>query len=147
MPEFKGPLNSEGIKAYNVPGIGERVSDLLKISSAVVLPANSRLVVTSGNTGFGDDMKCSTNISEQVDQAFKNVEAALASAGVKDGFRSVYQMTSYHVPGPDLTAALDLAIEKYFGGNRPAWTGVDVAGLYDGARLEITAYATLPAED
>lgn len=146
MPEFKAPFNSEGIKAYNVADIGERVSDLLNISSAVVLPANSRLVVCSGNTGFGYDLKLPSDINEQVDQAFKNVEAALASAGVKDGFRSVYQMTTYHVQGPDLEAALDLAVQKYFGGNRPAWTGVDVVGLYDGARLEITAYATLPAE-
>lgn len=86
------------------------------------------------------------DLTEQVLQCFQNVEDSLAAAGVKDGFQSVYQMTSYHVGGLDATldAALETATKKYFKKNRFAWAGVGVEALYDGAKIEITAYAALP---
>ena len=85
------------------------------------------------------------DLTEEIMNAFANVEAALQSAGVKDGFRSVYQMTSYHVTdfGDADMEAVDKAVEKYFGKNRPAWAGIGVASLYGGARIEITAWAAL----
>ena len=54
-------------------------------------------------------------------------------------------MTSYHV-GPlegEAMEALDKATEKFFGGNRPAWSGIGVSALADGARVEISASAIL----
>ncbi|KAF2501842.1 endoribonuclease l-psp [Lophium mytilinum] len=143
--EYSSPLNKHGVKCFNVPGLGEKLSDTYHISSAVVLPANMRTVVTAGQTGYTADMKLPTDLTEQYLQAFQNVVDSLAAAGVTDGFNSVYQMTSYHV-GLDAAAdkALEVVVEKFLGKNRFAWAGVGVEALADGARVEITAYAVLP---
>jgi enamine deaminase RidA (YjgF/YER057c/UK114 family) len=148
MGEYKGSLNSSGIKSFNSPGLGEKLSSLLHISSAVTIPANTCTVVTSGTTGYDEHMVYPKDLTEEIMNAFANVEAALAAAGVRDGFRSVYQMTSYHVTDFSDAGleAVNKAVEKYFGKNRPAWAGVGVASLYGGARIEITAWAALQTE-
>lgn len=148
MSEYKSPLNTFGIKSFNSPGLGEKLSNLLHISSAVVIPANTRTVVTSGTTGYDENMTYPKDLTEEILLAFANVEVALKAAGVKDGFRSVYQMTSYHVTdfGDADMEALDKAVGKYFGTNRPAWAGIGIASLYGGARIEITAWAALEPE-
>ncbi|KAJ5748221.1 uncharacterized protein N7511_009917 [Penicillium nucicola] len=144
--EYKSPLNSRGIKCFNSAGMGTKLSTLLHISSAVVLPPNARQVVTSGQTGMREDLSYPPSLVEQFDLAFANVEASLAAAGVQDGFQAVHQMTSYHVgglSGGEVDEAMEFVVGKYFGKNRPAWTGVGVSELYGEAKLEITAYATL----
>lgn len=148
MPEFKSPLNAYGIKSYNTPGQGEQLSADLHISGAVVLPANCRTVITSGITGYDAAGKLPKDLSEEIANAFESVDARLREAGVKDGFKSVYQLTTYHVTDfsdADMEA-LDKSVQKYFGGNRPAWAGIAIAGLYDGARIEIVATAALAPE-
>jgi len=145
MAEYKGPLNALGIQSFNTPGLGEKLSNLLHISGAIIIPSDIRTVVTSGTTGYDENMVYPKDLTEEIMNAFANVEAALQSAGVDDGFRSVYQMTSYHVTDfsdADMEA-VDKAVEKYFGKNRPAWAGVGVTSLYGGARIEITAWAAL----
>ncbi|OGE54194.1 hypothetical protein PENARI_c006G07078 [Penicillium arizonense] len=144
--EYNSPLNTHGIKCFNSAGMGVKLSPLLHISSATVLPPNARLVVTSGQTGMLEDLSYPSSLVEQFDLAFANVEASLAAAGVQGGFRAVYQMTSYHVgglSGGEVDEAMQFVVEKYFGENRPAWTGVGVAELYGEAKIEVTAYATL----
>lgn len=143
--EFPTPLNAGGLKAFNVPGLGEKVSEQFHIASAIVIPPNATTVVTSGQVGFDADMKLPKDLLEEVLTCFQNVVDSLAAAGVQDGFQSVYQMTSYHVGGvgEEVNAALGVAIEKYFGGNRPAWAGVGVEALSDGARIEMTVSAVL----
>lgn len=145
MAEYKTPLNSAGFKAYNVPGLGEKVSDYYHIVNAIVIPAGARTVVTSGQTGFGADMKLPTDLTEEVLNCFQNVVDSLKAAGVEDGFASVYQMTSYHTGGlkDDMNEALEVATTKYFQGNRFAWAGVGVEALADGARIEISVSAVL----
>jgi enamine deaminase RidA (YjgF/YER057c/UK114 family) len=71
---------------------------------------------------------------------------SLAAGGVTDGFASVYQLTTYHVGGldEDTDKALEVVVEKFFGKNRPAWAGVGVEALADGAKVEIVAWAALP---
>lgn len=142
--EYATPLNSAGLNAYNVPGLGEKVSEHYHISSAIVIPPNASTVVTSGQVGFNADMTLPKDLLQEVLNTFQSVEDSLAAAGVKDGFQSVYRMTSYHVGmSEELDAALDVAIKKYFGTNRPAWTGVGVAALSEGARIEISVMAVL----
>lgn len=148
MPEFKSPLEAYGIKSYNTPGQGEQLSDDLHISGAIVLPANVRTVITSGITGYDAAGKLPKDLAEEIDNAFASIEERLRVAGVKDGFKSVYQLTTYHVTDfndKDMEA-LDKAVHKYFKGNRPAWAGIGVASLYDGARIEIVATAALAPE-
>lgn len=144
--EYLSPLNAHGIKCFNSAGMGTKLSSLLYISSAVVLPINARQVVTSGQTGMREDLTYPSSMIEQYDLAFANVEASLKAAGVQGGFRAVYQMTSYHVgglSGPEVDEAMEFAVKKYFGENRPTWTGVGVKELYGEAKIEVTAYATL----
>lgn len=144
--EYSSPLNAHGVKCFNVPGLGEKLSNIFHISSAVILPSNVRTVVTAGQTGYTPDMTLPEDLTEQYVQAFQNVIDSLAAAGVKDGFNSVYQMTSYHVGALDeaVDKALEVVIGKFFGKNRPAWAGVGVLSLAGGAKVEIMAYAVLP---
>lgn len=144
--EYVSPLNTHGIKCFNVPGLGEKLSGTYHISSAVVIPANKRTVVTAGQTGYTADMRLPTDLTEQYVQAFQNVVDSLAAGGVTDGFASVYQLTTYHVGGLDAAVdkALEVVLEKFFGQNRPAWAGVGVEALADGAKVEIVAWAVLP---
>jgi enamine deaminase RidA (YjgF/YER057c/UK114 family) len=143
--EYKGTLGQFGIKNINAPGLGERLSDLLHISSAVIIPAATTTVMTSGHTGYTQDMEYPSDIMEQILLAFHNVEDALIAAGVKEGWKAVYQMTTYHAGGltDEVSEGLDAAVEKYFQGNRPAWTGIGVDSLYGGAKIEITVSAAL----
>jgi enamine deaminase RidA (YjgF/YER057c/UK114 family) len=145
--EYKGTLGAFGIKNINAPGLGERLSDLLHISSAVVVPAHTATVVTSGQTGYTQDMVYPSDTKEQILLAFHNVEEALRAAGVQEGWKAVYQMTTYHANGltDEVSEALDAAVAKYFGGNRPAWTGIEVKSLYGGAIIEIAVSAALKA--
>jgi hypothetical protein len=56
MAEYKSPLNAFGIMSFNSHGLGEKLSNLLHISSAVIIPSNVRTVVTSGTTGYDENM-------------------------------------------------------------------------------------------
>jgi enamine deaminase RidA (YjgF/YER057c/UK114 family) len=63
-------------------------------SQAASIPANSRIVITAGQVGF--DLKTGilveTSVEDQISAAFDCVDAALRSAGVKDGLTSVHKM-------------------------------------------------------
>lgn len=149
MEEYKGPLTALGLRTVNSPGLGSKLSSLLHISSAVIIPPNTTTVVTSGTTGYKSDMTYPSSISEEIELCFKNIEDALHAAGVKDGFKAVYSMKSFHVGSLDdeeMMEALDKTVGKYFQGNRPAWAGVGVASLYGGARIEVMVYAVLKQE-
>lgn len=143
--EYKGTLGPYGIKNINAPGLGEKLSDLVHISSAVVIPANTTTVITSGQTGYTQDMVYPSDLKEQILLAFHNVEDALKAAGVSGGWKAVYQMTTYHAGGltDEVSEGLELAVEKYFQGNRPAWSGIGVEALYGGAKIEITVSAAM----
>lgn len=144
MAEYKSPLNAYGLKAINTPGLGEKLSDLLHISSAIIVPANTATVITSGQTGYNADMEYPSDLGEEVMNAFQSIEDSLIAAGVKDGFEAVFRMTTYHTTmGDEMNEALDKATAKFFGANKPAWTGVGVTALYGGARIEITVEAAL----
>lgn len=143
MPEYtESSFISQGVRAFNPFGHLASLADELHLSQAVVLPPNIHLVVTSGQCGFRDDFSLPEDITEQVMLAFENAEKTLKAAGVIDGWKSVYQLTTY---APELTEewskAITAAKGKYLGTNRPTWTGVTVPSLYGGAILEMTIYA------
>ncbi|KAJ5623677.1 hypothetical protein N7490_012282 [Penicillium lividum] len=71
--EYKSPLNSHGIRCFNSAGMGMKLSSLLHISSAVVLPPNTRQVVRYGQTGMREDLSYPSSLVEQFDLAFANV--------------------------------------------------------------------------
>jgi enamine deaminase RidA (YjgF/YER057c/UK114 family) len=149
MEEYKGPLTTLGLRTVNSLGLGSKLSSLLHISSAVIIPPNTTTVVTSGTTGYTNDMTYPDSIFEEIELCFKNVQDSLHAAGVKEGFEAVFSMKSFHVGSLDdeeMMEALGKTVEKYFKGNRPAWAGLGVASLYGGARIEIMVYAVLKQE-
>lgn len=147
MSEYKSPLNAYGLKVINTPGLGEKLSDLLHISSAIIVPGSTATVITSGQTGYNANMQYPSDLGEEIMNAFQSIEDSLIAAGAKDGFRAVFRMTSYHTSmGDDVMEALDKAAGKFFGANRPAWAGVGVAELYGGARIEIAVEAALSGQ-
>ncbi len=145
MPEYtKGSFTADGVRAFDPAGTLTDLSNRLFLSQAVVLPADVQLVVTSGQCGFREDGSLPADTREQVLMAFANADQVLREAGCKNGLKNVYQITLFYPwVDSDFVAALREAWAKYLGDNRPAQTGVAVAGLYLDAVIEITCYAYL----
>ncbi len=77
-------------------------------------------------------------VTEQTDQALKNIAAVLAAAG--SSLDRVVKTTVYLADMADFTA-MNEVYAKHFGGHRPARSTVQAAGLPKGARVEIDAIA------
>ncbi|KAI1620188.1 Endoribonuclease L-PSP/chorismate mutase-like protein, partial [Exophiala viscosa] len=136
-------ISRHGIRCFN-PHDLQQVSEDYQISQAIVIPANVATVVTSGQCGFKGDGSLEQDPQKQIILAFSNAEKALQAVGVEDGWKSVYNMTTYCPSFDDTFLALFMPVRaKYLGTNRPAWTGVAVSGLADGAVLEMTLYAAI----
>ncbi|KAI5460523.1 Endoribonuclease L-PSP/chorismate mutase-like protein [Mariannaea sp. PMI_226] len=120
----------------------------LGCSATVTVPANTATVITSGHIGADKSGQVPSDVEEQLELAFKNVEISLKHAGVSEGWNAVYHMTTYHMAElmqePNNRSVFFRVRNKYIGENMPAWTGITVPRLYGGALLEMTIYATAP---
>lgn len=87
-----------------------------------------------------------TDLLDEIDQAFSNVELALKDAGVKDGWKAVFRVNSYHVGFEgDQERVMGKMVEnfgRYMPGHAPVWTcvGVTALGLPE-MRIEIEVVA------
>jgi enamine deaminase RidA (YjgF/YER057c/UK114 family) len=74
-----------------------RICQKAGFSQAVSIPANARIAITAGQAGF--DLRTGklveASVEDQISAAFDCVDAALRSAGVKDGLASAHKMVSY----------------------------------------------------
>lgn len=142
MEYTENSFTAYGVRTFSPSGVLSKLGEELTLSQAIVIPPNASLVVTSGQCGFREDLSLPENVDEQVLLAFENAERSLKAAGVTDGWKSVYQMTTY-APSIDdeWAAAMAKAKGKYLDKNRPAWTGITVPSLYGGAKLEMTLHA------
>ncbi|KAK4688518.1 hypothetical protein P7C73_g1590, partial [Tremellales sp. Uapishka_1] len=123
------------------------------ISSAVVIPAGARQVSLSGQVGELDaDGKVIGDLAVQTADTFKNIEKALLAAvpeygSAENAWKSVYELTSYHIPtvGEAYAANFENAA-KYFGTHtRPVWTAVSVTNLaYENQLTEFHVRALAP---
>jgi non-canonical poly(A) RNA polymerase PAPD5/7 len=69
------------------------------------------------------------NLTDEIAQAFKNVDLALKTAGGK-GWSQVYRVTSYHTElDMDLTAIMTENFRKYMPDHKPIWTQIGVRQL------------------
>ncbi|KAL2209974.1 YjgF-like protein [Sarocladium strictum] len=126
----------------NIPGALAKAGETLGVSQAVSIPANARIVVTSGQVGFREDLSISENLGEQLDQILQNAQRVLVASGVNDGLKSVYQITIYMLELSDeLVVEWKRAKARFMGDVRPVETGVAVPALYGGAKMEMTFYA------
>ena len=114
-------------------------------SQAVSIPATARIVITAGQAGF--DLKTGllveTSVEDQISAAFDCVDAALRSAGVKDGLASAHKMVTYFADARNEPLMMEIWRRRYpdvF----PTWTAVGVAGLcLKGMVVEIQGEATI----
>lgn len=84
----------------------------------------------------------SESISDEVNQAFDNVEHAVQLAGGK--MEQVYRVRFYiTVPLDDIVEHLVRNMKERFKGHAPLLTCVQVVGLYKTMRVEIEAEAHL----
>ena len=101
-----------------------RIFDLFQYSPAVT--ANG-LVFIAGQIGLRADGSIPEDPKEQIDVAFKRIEAVLKHMGLD--FTDVVELVSYHVEvGSNLTAFREVK-EQYIRSDFPAWTILGIAAL------------------
>jgi 2-iminobutanoate/2-iminopropanoate deaminase len=104
-------------------------------------------VITSGQIGMATDGNGVSALVEggtipQLHQALANAAALLATEGAT--LRDVVKTTLYLVDMGEFAAVNEVWVE-YFTENRPTRSAVAVAALPVGARVEIEAWAYVPA--
>ena len=113
-------------------------SDQLKMSPGIL--SGGHLFLT-GMTGGGPDGRMPEDPEAQMRNAFDKIGAVLAEAGLT--FRSIVEMTSYHVGLRGHFDLFDSVRLAYLEEPYPAWTAVEVAGLRrEGAIVEIRVIAS-----
>ena len=126
---------------FVTPGYGERQLRLYHYSQAV--KSGNRLE-TSGQGGWNDHWEFPESLTDEIAQAFRNVERTLATAGA--GWEHVIQVNSYHVGFPEeVNQAMTERFRHYMPDHAPIWTALGVAALGDPQmRVEIGVTAVLP---
>lgn len=120
-----------------IPPEFKAASDQAKMSPAV-LSANH--LFFTGVTGSDLEGKMPADAERQMRNAFEKIGAVLREAGLS--FRSVVEMTSYHVGLRDHFDLFDSIRLQFVEEPYPAWTAVEVAGLRrEGAIVEIRVIA------
>jgi enamine deaminase RidA (YjgF/YER057c/UK114 family) len=108
-------------------------------SHGIEVPPNARWLYISGQVGAGRDGKPLEGIEAQTKQAFENLKAILASAGMS--FTDVVKMTTYLIDEEDLDG-FRKARGQQMGNHRPASTLVIARRLAQpGWLVEIEAIA------
>jgi enamine deaminase RidA (YjgF/YER057c/UK114 family) len=126
---------------FVTPGYGERQLCTFHYSQAVKI---GNRVETSGQGGWNDKWEFPESLTDEIAQAFRNVERTLASAGAV--WEQVIQVNSYHVGFPDeVNQTMTERFRHYMPDHAPIWTALGVAALGDPKmRVEIRVTAILP---
>ncbi|CAB3773678.1 membrane protein [Burkholderia sp. MSh2] len=101
-----------------------RIFDLFQYSPAVT--ANG-LAFISGQIGLRADGSIPDSPEEQIDVAFKRIEAILEHLGLD--FSDVVELVSYHVDVGAHLAVFRAVKERYIRSDFPAWTILGIAAL------------------
>jgi 2-iminobutanoate/2-iminopropanoate deaminase len=104
-------------------------------------------VITSGQVGLATDESGAAALAAggtvpELHQALKNVTAVLATEGAT--LADVVKTTLYLIDMGEFAAVNEVWVE-YFTENRPTRSAVAVAALPIGARVEVEAWAYVPA--
>ncbi|ETS77035.1 hypothetical protein PFICI_10909 [Pestalotiopsis fici W106-1] len=127
------------------PGVGEEATKDLGYKQAVRIGDK---IECSGQGGWWPEkqgIQFPKEINEQIDQAFKNVDLTLKTAGGQ-GWSQVYRVNSYHLPlNDEALQAMARNFKKWMPDHQPIWTAVGVARLgADDMRVEIEVAAHIP---
>jgi len=108
-------------------------------SHGIEVPPNARWLYIAGQVGAGADGKTRAGVEAQTDQAWRNLKAVLAAAGM--GMENVVKITTY-LTDENSIAAYRKGRAEHLGDCRPASTLVIVKRLADPAWLvEVEAVA------
>jgi len=108
-------------------------------SHAIELPPGARVLYISGQVGVAPDGSLAADFAAQAEQAFKNLAAALAAAGMSK--EHLVKVNAYLVRREDLEAYRAVR-SRFYGGVRPASTLLLISGLArEGGLIEIEAVA------
>lgn len=153
-----------GLQYSNYPGAGEWLRDNLGYSQAVRV-ADRIECSGQGESWWDETLACRlweltcgilggwdpeaqalnfpTDLADEINQAFKNVEITLRNAGGK-GWSQVYRVNSYHTDlSPELTALMTQNFGKWMPDHKSIWTmiGVKQLGAPDmHVEIEVVAY-------
>ena len=117
-------------------GVAQRIGTY---SDGVAVPADAKWAFVSGTPGMLPDGSYPTGITAQAEQAWKNVLAILAEAGM--GVKDLVKVTHYLVRQEDIKDYV-VVRARYLGDARPASMLLVVPGLVKPEILvEIEAYA------
>ncbi|MAU43447.1 MAG: hypothetical protein CMP09_01095 [Yangia sp.] len=102
------------------------------------------LLFVSGQVGSREDGSPEETYPEQVERAFKNLEAVLDAGGC--GFSDIIDVTSFHTD-PNAQFPDFMSVKERYFRNRPfpAWTAVGVTWLA-GFDLELKVVACIPGK-
>ena len=125
------------VKNHDFPGF-EQLGNIFNISAATSIPADARIVATSGQIADNTEPMWGTHAdAEQFEKSMINIQRALAAASPhitdpRQLWEGIFNVTSFHVGV--LTRAEQLQIaeiaRKYFGKNKPAWAAICVNALF-----------------
>src|SRR5262245_10113850 len=112
------------VKRTNPPALSKPTG----YTHVVEVTGPAKTIYISGQIAFDKDGKLvgAGDMKAQAEQVFKNLEAALSSAGAR--FSDVVKMNSYITDMSKVQAVRDVRA-KYFSDTAPASTFVQVAGL------------------
>jgi enamine deaminase RidA (YjgF/YER057c/UK114 family) len=137
---YSGQLLLEGAsmtKRVIIPPELRLAADQLKMSPAVV---SGDHVFLTGATGGDAHGQMPADPETQIRNVFEKIGLVLRAGGLT--FRSIVEMTTYHVGLRDHFDVFDRVRLEYLGEPYPAWTAVEVAGLRrEGAIVEIRVVA------
>lgn len=125
------------MKKFALSGTGSQSAATLKLSPGIVA---GDFVFLTGMTGSGADGSMPSDPQTQFRTAFDKIGAVLAEDGL--GHDAIVEMTSYHVGLRDHFDLFNAVRAEYVDEPWPAWTAVEVAGLWrEGALVEIRVVA------
>lgn len=120
-----------------VPPELRAATDQLKMSPAIVSGDHVFLTGATGSDGHG---QVPDDPETQIRNAFEKIGVILRAGGLT--FRSIVEMTTYHVGLRDHFDLFNRIRLEYLGEPYPAWTAVEVAGLRrEGAIVELRVIA------
>jgi enamine deaminase RidA (YjgF/YER057c/UK114 family) len=130
-------------KRVIVPPELRAAADQSKMSPAI---ASGNHVFLTGVTGGDAHGQMPDDPEAQFRNAFERIGSILRAAGLT--FRSVVEMTTYHVGLREHFDLFDAIRLEYLDEPYPAWTAVEVAGLRrEGAIVEIRIIASTDPND
>ncbi|OAL56446.1 endoribonuclease L-PSP [Pyrenochaeta sp. DS3sAY3a] len=101
-------------------------------------------VKTSGQGGWDENGKITSNLEDQIELAFANVEKALKAVDADLGLDNIYAIRSYHLDMAQSFDVMTSQFKKLFPNHRPIWTCIQIDKLgLEGMQVEIEVEAFL----